>query len=54
MQQLLQKRRIRLNLIGTCSNGEAIEARAGVTITDVATITLTATADSKFLIADLP
>ena len=36
------------------ANGEPIEARAGVTITDVATIALTATADSEFLIADLP
>jgi redox-sensitive bicupin YhaK (pirin superfamily) len=35
-------------------NGEAIETRAGVTITDVDTITLSATADSEFLIADLP
>ena len=36
------------------ANGEPIETRAGVTITDAASITLAATADSEFLIADLP
>lgn len=36
------------------ANGEPIEPRAGVTITDTESIALTATADSEFLIADLP
>ncbi len=36
------------------ANGEPIETRAGVTVTDVESLTLEASADSEFLIADLP
>ncbi len=36
------------------ANGEPIETRAGVTITDTASITLHAGTDSELLIADLP